>query len=459
MRYTVEELARAVDGEVFDVEESATVTGVSTDSRHVKTGDAFVAIKGDKFDGHDFTGSAIVNGAVVCIVERGRRYYGLPRIEVADTLIALGHLAKFHRVRTAPHAKAIGITGSVGKTTTKELIALVLGRKFNVTKSPKSFNNAVGLPLTLLKVSETTEFIISEVGTNHPGEIAYLAARLRPDVAVLTRIGYAHIGFFGSTKAIAHEKADLFRILPSGGLAVRNAESPHIDVFKKSIPEGVKVMTYGLCKSVDVPAEAVEPLGFNITKFRALGVDFKVNLPLSLIENALAAIAVGHALGIPVEEIRDALLEFKGMPMRMEITEIEGVTIVNDAYNANPDSMTALFRTFSAHPNKDRLIFVLGDMLELGDFSEQLHREVGRAFVDAGFKRLVAVGKQARFIAEEAMLGGAKVFYFEKVDDVADLLVAMLRQGDTLVLKASRRMQLEKIVEELKNALPSALSA
>ncbi len=465
MNLTAGDIVRIVDGEPVSLELSTPVNRIVTDSRKVSEGDVFVAIPGEKYDGHDFTGSAYANGAALCIVRRGTRI-SVPSVIVADTVVALGALAK-HRILTGfKDTIRIGITGSVGKTTTKELIYHVLSTKFRGSRSPKSFNNAVGVPLTVFDAPIPSDFIVFEIGTNHAGEIAYLASRVMPQIGVLTRSGYGHIGFFGSTKAIAHEKADLFRILPPGGAAVINIDSLHADIYLKSIPSGVEVVTFSLSgREADISGHLLDVNTadwhdkLHSTRIEVDGHQFHVPLPGAIAENALAAIAVGKLMGLDNSEIQKGLINFTGVPMRMEVEEFAGIHIVNDAYNANPDSMMALFRTFQPFAGRKNIWFVLGDMLELGEYSAQLHSEIGKHFAQYGFDRLIAVGKDARFIAEEALLNGVPhVFYFPEKDEVAEFLKGYLRKGDIVVLKASRGMELEKIVEELKDALSHPLS-
>ncbi len=465
MKYTVSEIARIIDGVPRNVDVSAVVNNIATDSRVVAEGDLFVAIPGEKYDGHDFIGSAYANGAVACVVRRGT-VTSLPSIEVADTVVALGMLAKNRILTELKGGVRIAVTGSVGKTTTKELIYSILSVKYRVSRSPKSFNNAIGVPLTVFDTPADSDFIVLEVGTNHAGEIAYLASRVMPHIAVLTRSGYGHIGFLGSTEAIAHEKADLFRILPPDGTAVINLDSLHGDIFMKSVPSGVKTLTYST-KSPEAHIFA-RPLLHHSQDWKDMlfhthveidGEEFMIPLPISVVENGVAAVAVAKLLGFGHDEIQEGLNGFHGVPMRMEVMDLDGIEIVNDAYNANPDSMLALFRTFEPIARRSKIWFVLGDMLELGEYSEKLHRMVGSEFVKHHLDNLIAVGKDARFIAEEATIAGVRhAFYFPEKEEVVEFLKKVLDIGDIIVLKASRAMEFEKIVEGLRDAISHPLS-
>jgi UDP-N-acetylmuramoyl-tripeptide--D-alanyl-D-alanine ligase len=446
LRLTLGEIANIVKGRLSNASPETTIKRVITDSRMAKEGDLFIAIRGERFDGVDFVRDAINKGALAALVPEN--YSGEePHIKVKDTVKALHSLAKHHR-NSLRNTLVIAITGSVGKTTTKELIYHLLKSKYRVRRAIKSYNNYIGVPLTILDTGEDTEILVAEVGINHPGETRPLAELLKPHFAVLTRVGRAHLEFFGSLKEIALEKSELFKLLKEGGKAILNIDSPHFEVFESSIPSGVDIVTYGI-EGGDVHPESykMDEMG---TEFILFGKSFHISIPgRGALSNALAAVTVALSLGIDYNSLKSSLLRFEGVPMRMERKDLGKITVVNDAYNSNPDSLLELFETFKGN-SKRRRILVLGDMLELGEKSKELHFEAGKILARMGYRHLITIGKLGKIIGEGARSEGlSEVFNFDSVKEAAYFLKGYLKDGDVMLLKASRKMGLEKLVEIL----------
>jgi len=448
--FRLKEIEVITGGKLLDADPELEIKGVSTDSRTVKEGDLFFAIRGPKFDGADFAREALEKGASCVVLPFGKGPSDIPRILVDSPILALGRLANYKIKRMS--AKVIGITGSVGKTTTKELIYTLLSARFKVYKSKKSYNNNIGLPLTILNAPPDIDFLVLEYGTNHPGEISYLTYIARPHIAVLTKVARSHLEFFVNTLNVAIEKAGLFEALPPKGIAVINAETIHLDEIEKRIPPLVKKIFYGVDKGDIKPSRYT--FEEDKTKFSVDGVELILPIPSrGMLENALAAIVVAKELEIPLHEMKELLRNFRDESMRMEIIKLEsGFKIVNDAYNSNPDSLMELFKTFNEQEDK-RLIFVLGDMLELGDKALELHKEAGVKFVETGHKILFTCGNLARFISEEAAKRGAEVYHFQSKKALQDALLNFVKRGDTILFKASRAMQFEDIIKNLEEKL------
>ena len=447
MNYRLKDIAEIVGGVLTGGDPAAPVTGISTDSRTIEKGELFFALEGENFDGVYFVKDALKKGACGAVVPHSYQGPG-PVIKVDNTLNALGKLAAHYRSQLKK-TRVIGITGSVGKTTTKELLAHVLEARFSVKKSPKSFNNLVGVPLTVFGANIRTEFLVAEAGISKIGEMEKLAEILRPDIALLTRVGRAHVGYLGSMETIAREKSRLFEKLSEGGFALINADSPHYEVFAESVPEGREVILYGLENGTFRPESYV--LSGGGAEFTVEGHRYWLPIPgPGNLENALAVVIVALRLGLKPEEIGERLRSFQGPPMRMQREKVGAFEIINDAYNANPDSMAELFRAFPETDSK-RNVFVLGDMLELGEEAERLHRETGRIFAETGHRILVAIGPLARELARGAKEAGAdKVFSFLDFEEALEFLREFLRPGDRILLKASRLMEFEKIEKALE---------
>jgi len=432
-------------------------TGVSTDSRTIRAGDLFFAIKGPNFDGQDFVEEAFGRGAVGAVVSRRSsrlsRKGGRTFLVVRDTAEALGSLARYYR-STLP-VTVVAVTGSNGKTTTKEMIAHILSPQRPTLKAKKSFNNLIGVPLTILEIEPSHEVAVLELGTSSAGEIAYLASLSRPDVGIVTNISETHLEGLKSILGVALAKAELVEALPQGGLAVLNADDPMSETIRAR--SSARVITFGLSTSADVFASDVRQDSEGIS-FLWNGT-VRVWLPLIgryNVYNALAAIAAACRMGLRRDFIAARLSSFKAPPMRMQRRKIAGILIINDAYNANPRSMEAALYELSRLSARGRKIFVCGDMKELGNSSEALHRQLGARIAVAGVDFLVTVGSETLQTADAAVAAGlasANLRSFDSASSAAEFLKGFIRKGDALLIKGSRALGLEAIQEELERSL------
>lgn len=451
-RFTAEEVVRATGAVASGIARSA-FRGVATDSRALGAGALFVALRGANHDGHAYVDRALRAGAAGAVVERGRREesWNGAIFEVPSTLGALGALARLHRDRFS--VPLVAVTGSSGKTTTKELTAAVLGALGSVLRTEGNFNNEVGLPLTLLNLGPQHAAAVVEMGMSSPGEISRLCAVAAPHVGIITQIGSAHLGGFGTLAQVAHAKGELFRALSSRDLAVVNADDPH--VVGEAQHTVAQRLTYGRSAQVDVRLVAdvpLGPLGSEVTvRFRDR--DHTFTLPLIGAHNALnatGAFAMGIAVGVAPANCAERLEQVQTPAHRLQLVRgCDGVSILDDCYNANPDSMLAALDTLAALVPRERAVAVLGDMLELGDASAELHLELGRqAAHHAG--RAAFFGPQSRhaYNAARLVLGGAATHTVD-CDELITELRTRLRAGDTALVKGSRGMRLERVVQAL----------
>jgi UDP-N-acetylmuramoyl-tripeptide--D-alanyl-D-alanine ligase len=442
-------IADWANGELSRGDAAAKAEAVCTDSRALAPGALFVALRGEKFDGHDFIAQAAQARAAGAVVETEPKDLpeGFAVIRVKETLAALQSMAAAYR-RTLP-GKIVDVTGSNGKTSTKDFTAAVLARGGSVTKTEGNLNNHIGLPLTVLRASSRDRFGVFEIGMNHAGEIAPLARISKPDAGVITNIGVAHIEFLGSQEAIAREKGMLAEAVDAEGFVVL----PVDDAFTDSIAARTKakVIRAGL-EHGDVYATGVEPDGEG-SRFtahaRGRAVEGRIGMPgRHMVQNAMLAVAVGVEYGVPLEECVDALREAKLTKGRLERKSVRGISILDDSYNANPDSMVAAIETLGQTPG--RRIAVLGQMNELGAESGRGHRRVGEAAAREKIDCVITVGKIASEIGARAReLGVKHVFMPMTTSEAAAILRSLARKGDTVLIKGSRSVKMETIVEEL----------
>ncbi|MBN1290923.1 MAG: UDP-N-acetylmuramoyl-tripeptide--D-alanyl-D-alanine ligase [Candidatus Latescibacteria bacterium] len=427
------------------------ISGVSTDTRFIKKGDVFFALKGPRFDGADYVGRAFDAGASLSVVNQSSREKLLSWdrvVYVENSERALGSAASDYRELFI--GKVIGLTGTSGKTTVKDMISKILGGQFQVHSTQGNFNNQIGLPLTIFGIDDSHNCAVLEMGMSAPGEIAYLASIARPDIGVLLNVGPAHLEFFGSIEKIADAKAELLESLGENGTAVVNGDDTLIE-SRLSRCKG-KIVKFGINRMYDFKGENIvlHPDGcasFDIEEFT-----IKLNVPGSHnVYNALAAYAVASILGVDKMNIAMQLENITASSMRMERIERDGILFINDSYNANPLSMKAAADVLRNMENVSggRKIAVLGDMLELGEGSEKAHREIGRLFGSLGINMLCFVGKSADFYAEGAWESGMHpddVIIYDHVDDAVEFIENVKCPGDIILVKGSRALGMEKVV-------------
>ncbi len=448
-------IARACAGEQLTGGADVMVQRVSTDSRTVGAGDIYFALSGDRFDGHDFLKEAMGRDAAAVVVNRPR----LPVpplscaiIAVEDTRRALARLAAEYRHDFKLPAIAVG--GSNGKTTTKDLIASVLREKLSTLWSEASFNNDIGVPLTLLRLESHHQAAVLEVGTNHPGELAPLVAMIQPQIGVITSIGREHLEFFGDLDGVVAEEGWLAELLPASGKLFINGDTVRAEEIARRCRGSVVRIGFGDKNDWSIGATRTDERGvsFQLTAPQAAFTgEYRVNLlGRHQVTNATLAIAVGADLRLSAEEIRRGLLSCPPPKMRLQVSEAHGLHILNDAYNANADSMLAALETLNEFPCSGRRIAVLGDMAELGQHTQAAHVEVGRKAAELGTLRLVTVGKMAGLTAQAAREAGlADVTECRDVTEAMAALKEMAREGDVILLKASRVTGLERVSESL----------
>jgi UDP-N-acetylmuramoyl-tripeptide--D-alanyl-D-alanine ligase len=458
------EALEATSGELVAGDRGGSICSLSTDTRKLKCGDFFIPLKGNKYDGHDYLDEALARGcsgsmfarAVSDDDVRGWSARGVALIRVGDTLAALQGLAQRYRERF--RIPLIAITGSNGKTTTKEMVIAIASGRFSVLGSEGSFNNDVGVPLTLLRLERNHSLAVLEIGMNARGEIGRLAGLAGPGIGVITNVGPAHLKFCGTIEEVAASKAELLGAMSArgGGVAVLNRDDPYVSRMGRGLSLVVK--TFGMGPGADVCGESVRPepgrVRFSM-RFRRSARPVAVTIPgvgVHNVYNALAAAAACEELGIEPGEIAERLGAVRLPPMRMELVNIKGITVINDAYNANPASMRAALETLKGMAVGGKRILVMGDMLELGAAAEAAHREIGRLAAGCGVDLLIAVGEQSAFAAEAARGAGmsaGNVVSCPCVREAASVLGERAGEGDFVLLKASRRIGLEKILEEI----------
>jgi UDP-N-acetylmuramoyl-tripeptide--D-alanyl-D-alanine ligase len=473
MRWTIAQVAGALGvGPGTGLDPVARVAGVSIDSRTVRPGELFVAVHGPRHDGHDHVASALDQGALAAVVAESQasRYGHDVRtrcIVVADTFEALKQLAR--AVREAWGGKIAGVTGSVGKTTTKEILAALLGAKLRVLKSEGNFNNEYGLPLTLFRLEETHQAAVLEMGMSRRGELARLAAIARPDVGVVTRVAPAHLEFFASVDEIALAKRELIEGLNGReSTAVLNADDPRVAAFGAFAPG--RVLTYAIDAPAFFSAEVIEDRGALGSAFDYVSPEGRVRLELPVpgrhaIYNALAALAAASVWNIGAAEAQSVFRMLRVPAMRGELLQFSnGAALINDSYNSSPAALHAMVSVLAATPNFQRRILAAGEMRELGAASPALHREAGMFTAQTGkVDWVIGVEGDAKQIVEGAVAGGipqSRTMFFSSSEEAAKFLEEFIAPGDVLLVKGSRGVKMERIVEALlsRNAAPGEAS-
>jgi len=454
----ISDILAATRGKLISGDEDTEFKGISIDSRNIEDGYLFIPIKGERFDGHSFIESALSNGARGTLTNKkmdGKISSKKCIIMVEDTLKALQDVAKYFLKKA--NIPVVAVTGSTGKTTTKELIYSVLSQKYKVLKNKGNFNNHIGLPLTLLNIEEEHEMIILEMGMSNRGEIDLLARITTPEVGVITNIGICHIENLGSKEEIFNAKMELTNYMDESSVLILNGDDEYLSKKKLHNTKYRKVFT-GLNKDNDICITEINDLGhegveFSI-EFNNENHDFKLNVPgVHNVYNALLAIGVGMHYNVSLEKIRYGLQSFYGNKMRLNIVDLgEDIKLVNDCYNANPDSMRAALSVVERIRAK-RKVAVLGDMLELGDYSENAHKEIGKLAYEKGVDLILTVGNSAHDIAKGAVESGfsrERVFALTDNMTAINLLSILKEPGDLILIKGSRGMKMEEIVQYLQ---------
>jgi len=457
-KLSIFQIAEFASASVSGGDGNVSIDKISTDSRTLKRGELFVALRGENFDGHKFVEAAVKTGAAGAIVDlgwKGKVPDNFTVIRVEDTLQAYQTVAANYR-KSLP-IRVLAITGSNGKTSTKDFTAAVLGRRFRVTKTQGNFNNHVGLPRTMLEATSQDEVAVWEIGMNHPGEVAALAKIAAPDAALITNIGIAHIEFMGSREAIAAEKGALAEAIGPQGSIILNADDP----FSKNIATRThaKVIFAGTTAGTIRAGEITQS---------AHGSDFTIlegahrcraQLPvpgLHMVQNAMLAVAAGRLFGLSLEEAAAGLVAAPLAKARLQIRQINGVQFIDDSYNANPDSMKAALRTLVELDADGKRIAVLGEMRELGKESARGHREVGETAAELGVDQLIAIGDMGAAIAEAAQEAGLeKTAAVGSISEAAQMLTEITAPGDLVLIKGSRTARTERVLEEFAKRQPT----
>ncbi len=451
MDFSLAQVQEATGAQTLNANGALRVAGWSIDSRTLNEGDLFFAIKGEHFDGHAFVGAAFERGAAAAMVsERADHFRLLPRplLYVPDTLHALQALAGWAREQWG--RPVVAVTGSAGKTSTKDIIAACLAVRFRTGKTVGNLNNHLGLPLTLLRLSDDAEVAVLELGMNHAGEIRGLAEIAQPQVGVVTNIGYAHVEFFDSIEGVAAAKRELIEALPRTGVAVLNADDERVQSFREIHPG--RSITYGMCPRADIRAENLD-LHAGGAGFTVQGIRFETALAgRHSVSNILAGMAVASAFDIPLEDLITTVARLSTGKMRGERYQRRGITILNDSYNSNPDAARSMLDVLREEPAQRR-IAVLGEMLELGHMAEKLHRELGAYAAHSGVDVLVGVRGVSRLMVEEAQGAGLSdhaAFFFQDPETAGDFLREFVRPGDAILFKGSRATHIEKALAAME---------
>ncbi|NLH96479.1 MAG: UDP-N-acetylmuramoyl-tripeptide--D-alanyl-D-alanine ligase [Clostridiaceae bacterium] len=449
----IDEIMEATHGKILGGDSRVMVADISTDSRKISPGSLFIALKGEKFDGNDFIADAFANGAAAAMTDRdAEEFPGKTVIKVEDTLKALHDLASHYRDRFS--IPFVGITGSVGKTSTKDMVACALGARFNVLKNEGNLNNEIGVPLTIFRLEPGHEAAVIEMGMSGFGEIRALTRIVKPKVGIITNIGLSHIEKLGSRQDILRAKLELLEGLQPDGVLILNGDDVMLSGVKDLLE--VRTVSYGLEEDADYQAYNIRSKGEKGTDFNIKlgGNEYDVHVPapgVHNVYNALAALAAGHELGVPAELLVSGIDGYIPGNMRLNIIRCNGLIVINDVYNASPQSVKAAIDVLD-EIEAGRRIAVLGDMLELGSWSADAHRETGAYVAGSRTDLLIAVGKAAAHIAEGAAgagFPGSRTAVLANNGEAIRYLQGIVRRGDAILVKGSRGMMMEEIVNAL----------
>ncbi len=462
LKLTLKEIEQATGGEILSGAPDQIVQSISTDTREIASGEWFLALKGPNFDGHDYIEKAIHNGASGAILSSrsadptATAALNVSVLLVSDTLQALGDTAIAWRAKIAPIVACIA--GSGGKTTTKEMAAQVLNASPENLVSEKNFNNLIGLPKTLLKLTESHKLVLAELGINEVGELTRLTEIANPDIAALTNIGDAHIGMFGSLEALIRGKAELIVGMKPGARLIANADCLRSAEIVDQYAGHLEVIRFGIACHAPYRAENIQPISPWGYAFDFIHPEGKIPMELHAfgrhnVANAVCAGALLCELGIEPKEIAQGIRRFEPGAMRSHAHEINGVLMIEDCYNASPFAVLSAIQSLSDMRIEGRIFLALGDMLELGDMEEELHRKVGATAAQIQGVNICAIGERARWIAETAKENGANAQWFESTQEAAQSIACLVAPGDAVMLKASRLMEFETLAEALRNRL------
>ena len=448
---TLKSVAQAVNGKISDEKyNDVVIENITTDTRKISEGDLFIPLKGENFDGHKFIEQAFEKGALCCLSAENTESEKAV-IYVSDTRKALRDLAEYYI--SLFDIPVVGITGSVGKTTTKDMIASVLMQKYNVLKTEGNFNNEIGLPLTVFKITEDTQVAVLEMGMNSFGEIHNLSKIAKPDIAVITNVGVSHIENLGSREGILKAKCEIFDFMKDNGTAVLNIDNDMLQTLEGKTK--FNTLWYGVENKKDIYADNIVKNGVESIScdIHMKNESFSVYIPVPgehMVLNAMAAALVGNKLGLTVAEIKRGIEEFVPTKMRMAVIKTEkGTTIINDVYNANPVSMKAGIDVLSG--GEGEKICILGDMFELGQFAKEMHYDTGVYAAEKKIDKIICIGEISKSMYEGALSLGGNAFYFETQDEFIEKgIEELVSEGATVLVKASRGMHFEKTAEKIQ---------
>ncbi|HIT72406.1 MAG TPA: UDP-N-acetylmuramoyl-tripeptide--D-alanyl-D-alanine ligase [Candidatus Fimicola cottocaccae] len=448
---TLKSVAQAVNGKISDEKyNDVVIENITTDTRKISEGDLFIPLKGENFDGHKFIEQAFEKGALCCLSAENTESEKAV-IYVSDTRKALRDLAEYYI--SLFDIPVVGITGSVGKTTTKDMIASVLMQKYNVLKTEGNFNNEIGLPLTVFKITEDTQVAVLEMGMNSFGEIHNLSKIAKPDIAVITNVGVSHIENLGSREGILKAKCEIFDFMKDNGTAVLNIDNDMLQTLEGKTK--FNTLWYGVENKKDIYADNIVKNGVESIScdIHMKDENFSVYIPVPgehMVLNAMAAALVGNKLGLTVAEIKRGIEEFVPTKMRMAVIKTEkGTTIINDVYNANPVSMKAGIDVLSG--GEGEKICILGDMFELGQFAKEMHYDTGVYAAQKKIDKIICIGEISKSMYEGALSLGGNAFYFETQDEFIEKgIEELVSEGATVLVKASRGMHFEKTAEKIQ---------
>ncbi|HZK33910.1 MAG TPA: UDP-N-acetylmuramoyl-tripeptide--D-alanyl-D-alanine ligase [Bacillota bacterium] len=453
----IEEIVKAIDGRLVRTGKAGKITGVSTDTRTIKSGDLFIPLAGERFDGHRFMEEAATRGASAILTQELNIRFpkDIHIIYTNNTLKALQALSSWHLNRFA--TQVVAITGSTGKTTTKDMVYEVLSVKHNALKTLGNYNNEIGLPLTLLNLDRSHDIAVLEMGMSDLGEISCLVQLAPPKLAIITNVGVSHIERLGSRENILKAKLEVVGGLGEGATAIINSDDDLLQTATHSL--ACPVIRFGTKPPADLMAQDIqltgdEGMSYSL-RIEGKTYEIKLNVPgVHNVYNSLAAIGAGRAFGLTIQEIQEGLLKFKGDRMRLNISTIENdVKVINDSYNASPDSMMAALNILGSMEGS-RKIAILGDMLELGDYSKEAHKQVGRAATNCGIDILVTRGQFAAWTMEGATSAGmssSSLVHLDSNGDIITWLEGIVAQGDRILIKGSRGMHMEEIAASLQD--------